>query len=302
MHLSPYYAVLSFAGAVLLASGYQLRGREIPGPPEVSAVKNDLQKGTAAAKISALNVKAKFAANSAQASAAQANTVRIKIEELYMKTKNVMPELNAIKKVAKTEAASANDASKDIIASYKAMEKQMANVTNDAKLLAVREVKKFLKQKYNELSDWRHKVLANPWEQGQVAATKAAQPYFKMMGSFAGSMAIYGLESGAMKSQAAADMANSKSLAAGVEAKRAADPIGAAQDEQMAAALKTQSEQLAARASTLDSQIGSMQNVVPQYAAAAHGAAWNAEFAANPDSIPPPPVDPNFAFTPAPPK
>merc|ERR1719446_321527 len=101
-----------------------------------------------------------------------------------------------------------------------------------------------------------------------------------------------------MKSSAAADAANSQSLASGVEAKRGAgDEIGAAQDQEMAAALKTQSEQLAARGATLDGQIKEMANVVPQYAGAAHAAAWNAEYAANPDSVPPPPIDPNFAFT-----
>lgn len=300
MRFVPYFGLL-FVRAVLLTSGYTLRGGEIPGPPQVDAKKNDLQINTAAAKISALNVKSVFATNSAQAAAAQANTARITVEEIYMKTKNVMPELNAIKKVAKTQAGEANFASKDTIASYKAMEKQMSKVVEDSKLLAVQDVKKLLKGKYHELNDWRNKVLANPWEKGQVAAAKAAKPYFGAMGQFAGSMAIFGLESGGMKSQAAADMANSKSLAAGVEAKRAAgDPIGAAQDAEMAAALKTQSEQLSARAATLDSQSAGMANVVPQYAAAAHGASWNAEFNENPDGVPPPPVDPNFAFTPAP--
>jgi len=302
MRLVPYCGLL-LARALLLTCGHTLRGRDIPGPPVVDGVKNALQTSTASSKISALKVKSVFASNSAQAAAAQANTARIHIEELYVKTKNVMPELNAIKKVAKAQASAANDASKDTQNSYKAMEKQMKSVTENSKLLAVQEVKKLLKKKYHELSDWRHKVLVNPWEQGQVASAKAAIPYFKTMGSFAGSMAIYGLEAGAMKSAAASDLANSKSLAAGVEAKReAGDVIGAAQDQEMANALKIQSGQLAARGSTLDSQIASMKNVVPQYAAAAHGAAWNAEYAANPDGLPPPPVDPNFAFTPAPPK
>jgi len=299
MRLTPYCGLL-LARAVLLACGHTLRGGDIITPPQVDAVKNELQSNTAAAKISALKVKSVFASNSAQAAAAQANTARIHVEELYVKTKGVMPELNAIKQVAKTQAAQANEASKDTISSYKAMEKQMKKVTEDSKLLAVQEVKKLLKDKYNELSDWRHQVLTNPWAKGQVAATKAAAPYFKTMGSFAGSMAIYGLESGAMKSQAAADAANSASLASGVEAKKAAgDPIGAAQDQEMAAALKIQSQQLSARGSTLDGQIASMGNVVPQYSGAAHGASWNAQYAENPDGVPPPPIDPNFAFTPA---
>jgi len=295
--------VLLFVQAVFLVHARTLRGvDDANGPPPVDAVKNNLQINTAAAKISALKVKSIFAANSAQAAAAQAATAKLHVEDVYMKTKNVMPELNAIKKVAKGQAAKANEASKDTIASVKAMQKQMKQVVEASKLLAVQQVKSLLKAKYHELSDWRHKVLTNPWAKGQVAAAKAAAPYFKTMGTFAGSMAVYGLESSTMKSQSAADAANSKSLAAGVDDKNeAGDAIGAAQDQEMASALGIQSQQLAARAATLDSQIASMKNVVPLYANNAHMAAWNAEYAANPDSVPPPPTDPNFAFTPAPP-
>ena len=47
-----------------------------------------------------------------------------------------------------------------------------------------------------------------------------------------------------------------------MEAKRAAgDPIGAAQDAEMASALKIQSGQLAGRAASLDGAIASMKNV-----------------------------------------
>lgn len=261
-----------------------------------------MQVSTAAAKISALKVKTAFASNSAQAAAAQSSTARIKVEEMYLKTKALLPELKAIKKVAARQSAAANAASKDTVKAAKAMEKQRKAVVESSKLLAVQQVKKLLKQKYHELSDWRHKVLTNPWEKGQVERTKAAAPYFATMGAFGGSMVAHGLEAGAMKAQAASDAANAKSLAAGVEAKRkAGDPIGAAQDEELANALKIQSAQLADRGATLDGQIASMSNVLPQYSGAANGAAWNAEYAANPDGLPPPPVDPNFAFTPAPP-
>lgn len=299
MHFVPHCGLL-FLQSALLACGHGLRGVDSNGPPPVDMVKHKLQINTAAAKISALTVKSMFAANSAQAAAAQSATAKLHIEDLYVKTKNIMPELKAIKKVAKSQADQANQASKDTMKSLKDLQKQMKPVIEGAKLLAVQQVKGLLKWKYHELSDWRHKVLTNPWAKGQVEATKAAAPYFKTMGTFAGSMAVYGLESSTMKSQAAADAANAKSLAGGVAAKKeAGDAIGAAQDEEMVAALDIQSKQLAARASSLDSTINSMKNVVPQYGGAAKAAAWNAEYAANPDSVPPPPVDPNFAFTPS---
>jgi len=283
-------------------SGHTLRGAEGNGPPPVGLEKHNMQINTAAAKISALKVKSLVAANGAQASAAKAATAKLHVEEIYVKTMNVMPELNAVKKLAKSQASKANAASKETIGFRKDMEKKVSKITTDSKLLAVQAVKSLLKEKYKELSEWRHKVLANPWEQGQVAGAKAAAPYFKTMGTFAGSMAAYGLEASSMKSAAASDAASAASLAGGVDAKKeAGDPIGAEQDRQMAAALKTQSQQLDARAATLTGQVASMQNVVPQYSGAAYGAAWAAEGAANPDQLPPPPTDPNFAFTPAPP-
>jgi len=296
------YLCWCLAAQLLSAFGHKLRGVD-DGPPPVDLVKHNLQIGTAAAKISALKVKSVYAANSAQAAAAKAATAKLHVEELYVKTMNVMPELNAVKKLAKSQAAKANAASKETIGFRKGIEKKVSEIMTDSKLLAVQAVKGLLKEKYKELSEWRHKVLANPWEKGQVAAAKAASPYFKTMGTFAAHMAAYGLEASTMKGQAAADLANAKSLAGGVEAKReAGDPIGAEQDAELAKALETQSAQLAGRAKTLEGQVASMQNVVPQYSGAAHMAAWNAEFNANPDSVPPPPVDPNFAFTPAPPK
>jgi len=265
----------------------------------VGLTKHNLQINTAANKISALKVKSVYAANSAQAAAAKAATAKLHVEEIYVKTMNVMPELKAVKKLAMSQSAKANAASKQTIGYRKTIEKKAPDIMTESKLLAVQEVKSLLKEKYNELSDWRHKVLTNPWEQGQVAAAKAAAPYFKTMGTFAGTMAGYGLEAGAMKSQAAADMANAKSLAGGVEAKlEAGDKIAAEQDREMAKAMEIQAGQLAARAGTLESQVGGMQNVVPQYSGAAAMAAWNAEGTANPDALPPPPVDPNFAFAP----
>jgi len=297
-----FVGLLVAARAALLSVGHTLRGQQDPEIPAVGLEKHEMQMNTAAAKISALKVKSVFAANSAQAAAAKAATAKLHVEEIYVKTMAVMPELNTVKKLAHSVAKSANEASKETQNSRRGMEKKVDKILTDSKLLAVSAVKSLLKQKYNDLSEWRHKVLTNPWEKGQVAAQKAAAPYFKTMGAFAGTMAGFGLEAGAMRSQAAADADNAKSLAAGVEEKKeAGDVIGAEQDREMAKALEIQSQQLAARGDTLQSQIAGMQNVVPQYAGAAHGAAWNAEFAANPDGLPPPPVDPNFAFTPAPP-
>jgi len=290
--------------ALLLAQfvcGTKLRGVNYD-PPPVDQVKFNVQMNTASAKLTALKVKSVLAANNAQAAAAQARAEKLHIEQLYVQTYQVLPELAAITQAAKSQAAQANEASKATIAMMKQLQKDAKAIPDLAKQLAVEEVKSLLKEKYSQLDDWRNKVLTNPWAAGQVAATKAAQPYFKMMGNFGASITAYNLEAGTMRSQAGGDAANSKALAAGVQGKKdSGDVIGAAQDQEMANALKTQSQQLTARAGALDSAASQMHSVMPEYSNSARLAAWNAEYAANPDGIPPPPVDPNFAYTPPPP-
>lgn len=262
---------------------------------------NQMQKMAADAKIAASKIKVVYAANTAMAAAAQARTAEYQIANTYVHTMAIPPELAAIKKVAEAHAAKAEEAVKTASGAYKDLEAIVKTSVVDSQKLAVAGVQQLFRDKYHELASWREHVLTNPWERAQVAATKAAVPYFKMMGSFGASMAGYGLEASTMRSQAASDAANAKALADGVEEKKKTDPIGAAQDDEMAKALKLQSEQLNGRAATLEGQVASMQNAVPEYASAAHMAAWNAEYATNPDGLPPPPLNPNFAYTPPPP-
>jgi hypothetical protein len=284
-----------------LACGTKLRGVNYD-PPPIDPVKYVLQVNTGVERVAALRVKSVLAANNAQAAAAQARAEKLHLEQLYVQTYQVLPELDAIQKAAQLQAADANEASKSTIAVMKQLQKDVKPIPELAKQLAVEQVKQLFKEKYTQLDDWRNKVLSTPWEKGQVAATKAAQPYFKMMGNFAASMGAYNLEAGAMRSQAAGDAANAKALADGVEDKKnAGDVIGAAQDQEMATALKTQSQQLAARAGALEADASQMHGVLPEYGNAARLAAWNAEYSANPDGLPPPPANPNFAYTPPPP-
>jgi len=265
--------------------------------PIVDAGIHELQMHTTDERVSVLKARSMGAANTAQAAAAQANTQLMKAEDTYVKTMAVGPELTAIKKQASSSSESAAEASKEGQEALKRMEESAKTTEEKAKEMAVMEVKALLKEKYHQLSDWRHKVLGDPWRKGQVAAAKAADPYFKSMGSFSGSINAYTLEAGTMRSQAAKDLQNADAIAVGAKAKRdAGDVVAAAQDEQMATALHTQSQQLTARAATLDAQAADMRNVMPQYAHAAQMAAWTAEYSANPDGVPPPPVNPNTAF------
>jgi hypothetical protein len=297
------FALVPFGllGSVLpLAIGLHLRDPlDFTTPPRVDTEKLEIQTSTVATKLSALRVRSSNAANTAQAAAAQAVADKLKAEEIWMNIAYVKPELDAIQnrtQLHATQAAESAVTSQEAVAN---MTEQLKNVTEGSKLLAVQEVKVMLKEKSKALSEWRHSVLSNPWQRGQEAAAKAALPYSKMMGQFGQAMGAFGMEAQSMRSQATADAANAAELRSGVDAKnKVGDVIEAAQDYTMADALSTQSRQLSERASTLDAQISTMQGQLPAYSSAAHMASWNAVYAANPDGIPPPPVDPNFAFSP----
>merc|ERR1719326_2127411 len=65
--------------------------------------------------------------------------------------------------------------------------------------------------------------------------------------------------------------------------------------------MKSTSAKFAGAANALHAQANQMNRIIAEYIAAGHMAAWHAAYAADPDALPPPPVNPNYAFTPPPP-
>merc|ERR1719387_1727463 len=91
-------------------------------------------------------------------------------------------------------------------------------------------------------------------------------------------------------------------LAGGAQGRQdGGDVIGANQDLNTAVGLKKSSQKYAAGAAALHSEANNMNKMIAEYVAAGHLAAWHAAYKADPDVLPPPPVDPNIAFTPPPP-
>merc|ERR1719159_374148 len=79
------------------------------------------------------------------------------------------------------------------------------------------------------------------------------------------------------------------------------DAITANQNMMTANAMRKTANGLAGSAQALQGEATAMNNWIGQYIADAHMAAWTAEYNSDPDDIPPPPVNPNYAFTPPPP-
>lgn len=272
-------------------------------PPPVDLVVHGGESRWAKAKVRSLQTKTLLAASSAEAAAAEAGTAPLRIEALRVQTTAVRPEIALSESIAETAAKSATKASSDATNALKATEANAKSVVDDAKRLAVFEVQKMLRSKYHELKEWREKVLTDPFTRRKKAAARAAEPYFKMVGKFKDQIVAYNAGIGSMTSRAENAEAAADSMKASAEAKdKSGDKIGAAQDHEMAKALKAESESLKGQASTMTDTVDNMEKtVIPQYVTAANLAAWNAEYREDPDSLPPPPVNPNFAFAPPPP-
>merc|ERR550514_1628642 len=91
-------------------------------------------------------------------------------------------------------------------------------------------------------------------------------------------------------------------LAGGAQGKfDGGDPVGANQDVMTANAMRTSSGSYASAAQALEGEAQNMNKWIAEYISAGHMAAWRAEYEADPDALPPPPVNPNYAFTPPPP-
>merc|ERR1719321_1650808 len=68
-----------------------------------------------------------------------------------------------------------------------------------------------------------------------------------------------------------------------------------------ASAMKKTSAKFAGAANALHAEANQMNRLIAEYVAAGHQAAWMAAYKADPDALPPPPTNPNYAFTPPPP-
>merc|ERR1719498_1520929 len=110
----------------------------------------------------------------------------------------------------------------------------------------------------------------------------------------------YSLQANLAAGQASSLTAKAEALAAGAQGKMSGgNVIGANQDLVEARRMMDEAQTFKGTANSLQGMIGQMNKQVPEYIAAAHHAAWRAEYETNPQAFPPPPADVN-AFTPPP--
>lgn len=271
-------------------------------PPLVNGAIDSLQSGTSAAKIAALKAKAAAAVSRAQAAAALASTSEVHVEQLKMQNEKKKPQLADSLAVAKEATVEAVAAAKEAVAALAEVKAVAKTAVADARRLAVEEVKQELTNKYHQLEQWRSKVLDDPYTRAKKAGAKAAAPFNKMIKAYYGRIGQYQLVAGGMMSKANKLAAGAQSVAGGAQGRyNGGDTIGANQDIMTANAMRKQSAGLAGAANALQGEAKNMNQWIGQYIAAGHMAAWRAEYDADPDVIPPPPLNPDYAFTPPPP-
>lgn len=298
-HARPCTGLIPF----LVVCGSVAEATRDANAPMVDAAIDTLNVGTADAKIAALRAKAAAAVSRSKAQAAQAKTASIHVEQLLMENKLKRPQLAEALLLARKSAAKAEEAAKEAAAALKQVKQIAKTAPGDAARMAVDEVRKSLVEKYHNLDRWRTRVLDNPYERARKAGLKAASPYNAMIRAYYARIGQYQAEASKMMGKANQLAAGAQGLAGGAQGRLdGGDPVGANQDIMTANAMRKQSASLAGAADSLHAEANKMNSWIPEYIAAGHMAAWIAEFKADPDALPPPPVNVNYAFTPPPPR
>lgn len=271
-------------------------------PPLVSGIIDSLDAGQTQARIASLRAKSTAAVSRAQAAAAQASISETHVEQLKVQNEMKKPELDRALETATEAATGAVEAAKEAVAALAAVRATAKTAVADAQRLAVEGVKKRMAEKYNQLEEWRTKVLDDPYTRAQAAGKKAAEPYNKMIKAYYKRIGQYRKAAGGLMGKANSLAGGAQGLAGGAQGKlNGGDPVGANQDVMTANAMRSSSASYASAAQALEGEAQNMNHWIADYIAAGHMAAWQAEYEADPDALPPPPVNPNYAFTPPPP-
>jgi len=271
-------------------------------PPAVNPLLDELAGRTADARIAALKAKSVAAARRTMSAASQAAISKLQAEKVEMRNKMKQPLLQDHLKFAKEAAKKAVEASKVAVGALKTTQDIAKTAIDEAKKMAIEQVQIELTKKYHELDEWRTKVLDSPYERAQKAGIMAAKPYNDMIRQFYARENQYQDVASKMMAKANSLAAGAAGLAGGAQGRLdGGDAIGANQDLFTATAMKGSSEKYAGAAKALHGQANTMNKYIAEYVAAGSLAAWNAMYKTDPDGLPPPPTDVNYAFTPPPP-
>merc|ERR1719473_669681 len=234
---------------LVITMGYTQCQAMLRGPPAVNPLLDALASLSADAKIAALKAKGAAAAERTLSAASQAATAKLQAEKLAMQNVMKEPELKDHSKMAEEAAKKAVEASKVAVGALHKTEDIAKTAIEEAKKMAVAEVQAELTKKYNELDEWRSKVLDSPYERAQKAGLAAAQPFNNMIRQFYARQAQYQDAAAKMMAKANSLASGASGLAGGAQGRLdGGDAIGANQDLFTATAMKASSEKFASAA------------------------------------------------------
>jgi len=261
-----------------------------------------LEAGSVAAKLAGSRQRAVAGLLRSRSAKARSNELEMQVQQLVLQSQTKTAVLKDMSALATLHADKADIASSNAVKAFERMEAEAPTWPARAKELAVAEVQKLFTSSFEDLLGWREQVLRDPHADAKLSARKAAQPYKDMQNVFVNRMQAYAAEAKAAAVEANTATAKAGDIAREAQRKQeAGDTLGASQDMGLAKATVERGQQLAEYAKALQASAEGMNKQTGLYISAEHAATARAQYDADPESLPPLPLDPHTAYTPPPP-
>jgi len=263
---------------------------------------DSLETGSVGAKISGSRKRAVASLVRAQSAQARSNALEMYVEQVKLESESKTAILQDMASQATSQSTQAEAKSGQAVKAFKKMKSTEKSTIADARKLAVEEVQKLFSGSFKELGPWRTEVLRDTNKDANLKAAKAAAPYERMTNIFTDRIQGFLGQARSSAMQANEDFKESKVMAADAQRRmEGGDIIGANQELQQARSMQEKSQAMSERAKYLQATANTMNGQRSLYMSAAAAATNRARYDADPNSLPPLPLDPNTAYTPQPP-
>lgn len=235
----------------------------------------------------------------AAAAAEEATAAEERVEQLDLTNQvqeaRAQGALNRIQSEAQDAVGFTSEVAKTITEAKKISKEAVSK----AEVLGQKAVEKMFESKYKSLDGWRKEVLTNNWENARQAGRKAFEPYVRVMDVANERSNKYKAASVSLSNVASslADQASKASLTAGMK-RMNGDTEGAAVLSGVAKGLRSHSQELKTYAENLGAESETLSKNAPTYMERGVMAAKRARYDANPEYLPPLPINPDFAYVP----
>lgn len=236
----------------------------------------------------------------ANAAAEEAQAAEARVEAMDVKTQILKADAKNAEGEAEVTVAEAEADLKRAEGTIKAAQEWGAKDAIDkTKAAAQAGAQALFTNKYAMLDTWRKQVLGNHWEDARYASVKAMEPYQHAMETETAKATDYEASAKALQDASAVlkDEAGAVSAAAG-EMRMGGDLHGARETGEVAKSIRAHSQALKSYAESVSSEAKKLSAQAPIYLTDGMMAATRARYDANPEALPPLPMDPGFSYIP----